>query len=236
MSGVRIIVMKRTSYKRWIRRCFDTVIARFVYSYFWSTKSSWSKIVIKPISYDFARSDPLRTTADTLYNSSRVFPSAGSIIVTKEHYPKTAGAAPQFGLTQSTKLLQQYKKKTLQTPKSKPNSSHHSTVSTASSKSETPKEKEKENVTRKQRRESRNRQRTDKSNIPLRSQSFRWEYNWRISKLSRWKKCVWTNCVQLFYMFHLELAREKCGADGNTHLWFSVVITPITFHRYHIYT
>merc|ERR1711892_433192 len=116
-------------------------------------------------------SDPLRTTADTLYNSSRVFPSAGSIIVTKEHYPKTAGAAPQFGLTQSTKLLQQYKKKTLHTPKSKPNSSHQSTVSTASSKSETPKEKE--NVTRRQRRESRNRQRTDKSNIPLRSQSFR---------------------------------------------------------------
>ena len=52
--------------------------------------------------------DPLRTTADTLYNSTRVFPSAGTIIVTKPN-PQ----APQFGLTQSTKLLQQYKKKTV---------------------------------------------------------------------------------------------------------------------------
>ena len=53
--------------------------------------------------------DPLRTTADTLYNSTRVFPSAGTIIVTKPNPP----SAPQFGLTQSTKLLQQYKKKTV---------------------------------------------------------------------------------------------------------------------------
>lgn len=153
-------------------------------SAFWRNQIKSSSFRARPSS---ARTDPLRTTADSIYYSRVPFPSASASKV---------GTSPQFGLTQSTKLLQQYQKKlpnqqasssssaistprksTSETRESRKNRNRESRASrrrSLSTDEEINESEEKEGKENERKRSSRS-SRSKCSNIPLRSQSFRRE-------------------------------------------------------------